>query len=259
MSTIQPVYSWNTDQGDLELLFKKSNYIFCLKRNNQADTLIPCTKDNVALFSTAGRVQDVCERYFPILAQNHNEWTVELCLAVTPGDLVEEDEKGEREKNLGVLNFGFNSLEKQRQVNISNKGPFYKRVTFGLNLQGECGNDTCAAYQKVIFIQQGMGIFNIAQRKYKTDCPACHQTVPFEKVNNLGFWNCKYKIDGQRADKSDSFSPKEEIAGKERFTTFNPGEGSGWEYLQVTTTPLAAAAPQSSPQPRAKNTTCVIL
>jgi hypothetical protein len=65
-------------------------------------------------------------------------------------------------------------------------------------------------------------------------------------VNNLGFWSCKYQIEGKRADRAEDFI-KEEIAEKERYTTFEPGEEGAWEYLQVTTEKLTIAPKASTP------------
>lgn len=256
MSAVQSIYSWPTPQGTLDLLSGKKGYAFSLTINN-TQVRIPVTQSHSCLFAEAQNVANVCENYFPTLNQNQGrEWTVTFDLSASP----DIELPNQQEKSMGNFNFAFNSLENKKQIGFSKTpktAPAYRRVTSGLNMQGECTNTKCVAIGKTVFIQKGMGTFNAGQLKHKSNCPACHEKIPPEKLNNLGFWNCKYEIEGQRADKEDSFSEKE-IAVKEHYTTFVPGDDCAWEYMQIITAPIQAPAPEMLLPPPA-NRSCVIL
>lgn len=231
MSTIQPIYTWSTPQGTLDLLPSKKGYAFCLTTNTQTKVQIPVTQSHNCLFSESQKVETVCKNYFPTLNQNQRrEWTVTFNL-----DL--QENTALLDKCNVAFNFSFNSLDTIKQIQFSKTGPTYCQVVSGLNMQGECTNKKCIAIGKAVLIQKGMGSFNVAQLKHTSTCPACNEEIPFNKMNNLGFWYCKYEIAGQRADQAKKFL-KTEVAKKEHYTTFTPGEDCAWEYLQVTTTPL---------------------
>lgn len=262
MSTVQSIYTWSLPQGTLDLMFNKKEYAFCLTTKSQNRIPISCTQDQNRLLLSTQKVEDFCVQYFPTLTHNQRqEWAVTFELSPSP--ILEQTQQ---EKSFGAFNFSFNSLDNKKQVQFVKKAPTYCRVISGLNMHGECVNTRCEAVGKTVFIQKGMGAFNIAQLKHKSSCPACNDPIPFDKTNNLGFWNCQYEVEGYRSDKSEE-TQKKEVAEKEFYTTFKPGEDCAWEYLQVTTTPLQVPVPVSVPvsvpdkplpQPSNKNS-CVLL
>lgn len=259
MSAVQSVYTWSTPQGTLDLLLNKKGYAFRLTTRNQDKISIPCTQAQNRLLLSAQKVEDFCVHYFPSLTQNQKqEWAVTLELSASPMLEPAQKEAAQQEKSFGGFNFSFNSQDHKVQVQFTQTAPAYCRVISGLNMQGECVNARCEAVGKTVFIQKGMGSFNIAQLKHKSNCPACNDVIPFDKLNNFGFWNCKYETEGFRSDKSEEVK-KQEVAEKESYTTFKPGDDCAWEFLQVTTTPLQMPVPDEPlPAPSNKGS-CVLL
>jgi uncharacterized protein YifE (UPF0438 family) len=59
-----------------------------------------------------------------------------------------EDDSDYEMKEEGCLesySFSFNSLEKYKTIPLSNKAPFYRTITRGLNLKAVCKNAGCEA------------------------------------------------------------------------------------------------------------------
>jgi hypothetical protein len=251
MSTTQLICTWTTAKGDLFLLSENENYKLQLK--NKQDEVVDISRDQVQdiSFLQAVKADELYERYFPMITQSENgALSITFHLSGIPNSKSLNENFSQEAKTLGSFNFSFNTLEDKRLIDFSKNAPFYRRVISGLNIQGECRNETCQANRKVVYIPRGMGDFNIAKEKHQSRCPACEQKIPFEAVNNLGFWNCKYQIDGKRADlppsTEDTEKPKEGIAELERYTTFQAGKDCAWEYLEVTTKPLSPPTKASS-------------
>ena len=73
--------------------------------------------------------------------------------------------------------------------------PSYRKVSGGLNIQGECSNERCEAYNKIVFCMIGyVSDYDIISdlKKKNIKCPVCHVEV---YPNNYGFLYCEYKID----------------------------------------------------------------
>jgi hypothetical protein len=140
------------------------------------------------------------------------------------------DAIGGREKS---MSFEFNSLKNVRKVDFATSGPSWRYVIPGLNMYGTCNTSVCKAYNDAIWIQKGMGTFNIAKEVKTSKCSLCNKKA--KNVTNLGFYGCKYTIEGEKEGGEEV--KKEEIAERERFTTFVNGDNIKWEYLEVTTKP----------------------
>ena len=73
--------------------------------------------------------------------------------------------------------------------------PSYRTVSSGLNIQGECSNERCEAYNKIVYCMIGfVGDYNILTNldEGNIKCPVCHNEI---YPKNYGFLRCKYKID----------------------------------------------------------------
>lgn len=239
MSSVQFNHTWHTAQGAVALVPSNGKYQLLLRSDNR-DIHIPIAEQEQALL--AGRVEEFVQNYFPFITNKDAEWKVDFQLSCTP-DKLEPTKKS--------TSFGFeaNSLEKVRSVNFSKDAPFFRRVTSGLNVRGECANEKCSSksgtYNGIVYVPQGMGSFNFGQLKCNTNCPACSEKLPFKSITNLGFWNCEYEIEGQRQDEADP-TKKTKVASKEAFTTFEEGDNVSWVYLNIKTKPIQSSDESSS-------------
>lgn len=131
--------------------------------------------------------------------------------------------------------FDFNRLEERVETDFDQDAPRYRVVTRGLNLKGRCTTVGCEARNQVIWIQKGMGQFRIGEERFNSQCPSCNQIA--DQVENLGFWDCIYGIEGMRTRPHQERVNQEHEAGTERFTTFREGDAGSWAYLNITTQP----------------------
>lgn len=132
------------------------------------------------------------------------------------------------------IGFEFSNLEKQKMLNLRSPDsttPMWEIVQKGLNLEGKCENHKCDLYRKQIWIQKGFGRFDIARMIYEINCPSCTKQI---EVNNVGFWDCKYVVDGMQKEPESKKVHQESIAPKEKLATFLP-DRIKWAYLNIET------------------------
>ena len=69
----------------------------------------------------------------------------------------------------------------------------------------------------------------------KSKCPVCENLINPEKVQNLGFYNCVYSLDGMRTDNT-TIEVKDARTELNKFITFEEGESHrcDWRYLNIT-------------------------
>lgn len=240
-----PLYSWKIPQGTLSVISDQKGYQYQLKASDQ--TLIPLTSEHIEplpLEGSANKIDELCMQYFPQIKKSGSDtFKVVFHLSAIPyGQPIYAPEIpsfSQQKKNFGIAGVSFNSLEETRSIQFSKEAPSYRRVVQGLNLQGQCQNRVCEAYQKVIYMPMGIGDFNIFHQMRHTTCPACAEEVGDKNIDNLGFWNCRYQIEGSSIQE-DSKKPQEinqtATAHAQHYTTFKPGKNVVWTYLQVTTT-----------------------
>ncbi len=85
-------------------------------------------------------------------------------------------------------------------IKFSDKAPFYRAVTKGMNLFGICENKNCMVYKKEVIHMFGFGTFDlINDMKYNPPvCPSCE--FPLREVITCAFWKCKYSYVGVKYD-----------------------------------------------------------
>lgn len=228
MASSTQLYTWQTPKGTLSLVHNTKNYELSLCDKNQ--TIQKIYQHNIQAFLSnvsASQAEKICQEYFPFFQGSNDSLTVTFHLSAVPEGKAETIASPQASKG---LDFILNDLETKKRVNFSSDAPFYRRVCQGLNLQGSCKTPTCDAFKKVVFIPKGLGNFNIAKEVCRAPCPACDKTLGHTDVNNIGFWNCKYTIDGSREGKE---VLKTDIAGREHYTTFKTGNEVTWNYLEV--------------------------
>lgn len=131
--------------------------------------------------------------------------------------------------------------EKKKSVPFAETGPKWVRVYDGLNLQTECTTKACDAFHKIIYIQKGMGTFDMAKESCRAACPQCSKTTT-AGIKNFGFVNCMYSIFGT-TDNGTVFERKNEIAPKTAYLTFEEivdgqTKMAKWKYLEIITEPF---------------------
>ena len=125
-------------------------------------------------------------------------------------------------------------------LKFSDKAPFYRAVTKGMNLLGICENKNCIAFKREVIYKFGFGTFDLINdmKKISPECPACE--FPLREVTTCAFWQCKYSYVGTKFENkqlkdvnySNSNSKKDEV------DYFDPGENgennSVWIELKIT-------------------------
>jgi len=113
-------------------------------------------------------------------------------------------------KQNSILNYsttgnikGGNPLFGLTMTNIANKEGLEKRnfghankwneITKGLNIEGECTNSNCEAYNHKVDCQIGLGDFNLLDNILKIKCPMCRKIIDPETCS---FDKCQYQIEG---------------------------------------------------------------
>lgn len=98
----------------------------------------------------------------------------------------------------GYPTFGLN------MANIANKKGLEKRnfcknanewntITKGLNIEGECNNSNCIAYNHKVDCKIGLGDFNLLENICKIKCPMCSVII---EPGTCSFNKCQYQIEG---------------------------------------------------------------
>lgn len=155
---------------------------------------------------------------------------------ISDGAIIIQGKKGVQEKIKVSFGFDFNQLQEKEEKDFYKKAPPYRIVDRGLNLKGKCVNKECIANQQVVWIQKGMGTFDIGEQAYISICPICKKTA--ENVNNLGFWDCIYSVQGFQIEEKKKVEIMNQIAIKEKFTTFDESKSlAKWSFLRITTQP----------------------
>jgi hypothetical protein len=114
--------------------------------------------------------------------------------------------------------------------------PKWRYVREGLNLEAQCKTPACVAYRKFVWIQKGMGEFNILDFLYEnTPCPMCANET--EPAINVGYVDCIIKIEGQQI--RPFRGPIEETLTCEGggVTTYDGAHQAEWRLLKIKATP----------------------
>ena len=94
------------------------------------------------------------------------------------------------------LYFIFSFIFSEQIITVSEEGPNWREITYGLNLEGRCNNDSCEAYNKMVIIPIGAPIvhkFGFPSCIKPSNCPMCRKYV---KPETCGFFNCSFRLLG---------------------------------------------------------------
>lgn len=236
MYTANNLYMWSSCRGHLYLLSQNGVYQWEYEPKDEPRERIP--NENVTgipLRMLLGKVDDVCQKYFFSVQQREGQRFIKFFESMYKDDFVNSLNPIQR-KALGSVGFVFNRLEAKEHIEFSKNAPSYRIVAQGLNLEAKCLNKVCEAYKKFVIIPKGIGEFNIPEEMDNAICPACDKLLKFTQVNNLGFWNCTYKIKGKMIQPEElPVDPPPDTAEKRNYTTFISEDNCQWAYLTVTT------------------------
>lgn len=116
----------------------------------------------------------------------------------------------------------------------SRETPAWQILSRGLNLQAQCANLRCQAHRQVVWIQKGLGAFDIVDIVFqRTLCPACNQ--PTEDITNVGLVDCAYRATGLQTVPERRRLQQQGVTPDFYLITFQNSEASYVE-LEVTAT-----------------------
>ena len=125
-------------------------------------------------------------------------------------------------------------------LKFSDKAPFYRAVTKGMNLLGICENKICPAFKKEVIYKFGFGTFDLINdmKKISPECPACE--FPLREVTTCAFWQCKYSYVGVKYENKQlkDVNYSNSNSKEDQVDYFDPGENgennSVWLELKIT-------------------------
>ena len=129
-------------------------------------------------------------------------------------------------------------------LKFSDKAPFYRAVTKGMNLLGICENKNCAAFKKEVIYKFGFGTFDLINdmENKPPECPACEFRL--RKLTTCSFWQCKYSYVGVKYENKQlkDVNYSNSNSKKEQVDYFDPGKNgennSVWLELKITANKL---------------------
>jgi hypothetical protein len=118
--------------------------------------------------------------------------------------------------------------------------PVWRSLIDGLNFKAECRTPTCLAYKQIVWIQQGMGEFDLGQIRYEgTQCPMCHHNT--ENATKVGYLNCIARVQGRTVRPSREEVDSTELCSDRNVTIFRRFKEE-WVSLKITTTPRSSVS-----------------
>lgn len=109
-----------------------------------------------------------------------------------------------------------------------------EQIGQGLNIKAKCKNSNCASYNKMVWVNKGLGFFNMGEKVTSLSCPVCHKTT--EPGINAAFYMCGYQIDGKMMGSKENLLDANETHDTNKYITYNDDDQVDWEYLHITVT-----------------------
>lgn len=78
--------------------------------------------------------------------------------------------------------------------------PRWRICDDGLNLEGTCKNISCKAFNNMVIMQMGQGVFDFTYDLHKCKCPLCKK---FIRPETCGYTDTEYTFVGIKRDKPD--------------------------------------------------------
>eukprot|EP00331_Platyophrya_macrostoma_P002004 CAMPEP_0176425864 /NCGR_PEP_ID=MMETSP0127-20121128/11621_1 /TAXON_ID=938130 /ORGANISM="Platyophrya macrostoma, Strain WH" /LENGTH=228 /DNA_ID=CAMNT_0017807063 /DNA_START=8 /DNA_END=694 /DNA_ORIENTATION=- len=129
--------------------------------------------------------------------------------------------------------------EKAKKIKWCTIAPEWRTVTPGFSIDGICKNMNCKAYNKTVFINKGLGVYDLLRDEYQNCCPICKKYV---ETKNCGFSNCTYSFEGTMVYPGKGIAPKRVLVSDQNvgdyylmFESEETGKAT-WASLVITTT-----------------------
>lgn len=138
-------------------------------------------------------------------------------------------------KGGGMDSFSFSGLKKPKEVDyISDAydGCIWRTLIAGLNLEGICRNPSCYSQGDTVFVQMGMGTFDMDRVTCTSTCPRCHYHIDVSKPI---FYTCLYSISGVLEDHDEHISKEDLSTPTDRAYLTYAGNIKQWKHLTITT------------------------
>ncbi len=148
---------------------------------------------------------------------------------------IEKENKGKNPLEFGLAKIKFVNFKDEVHLLFNQQAPKWRTIIKGLNLEGQCQNQSCRAQNQIVCIQKGFGEFPMNVEPHEARCPICHTLVI--NVNNCIFWDCMYVIEGPEGfEKINKQAPQHEaLSFAEGSSHDSRGNIVKWRYLKITT------------------------
>ncbi|KAJ0404044.1 hypothetical protein P43SY_004299 [Pythium insidiosum] len=107
------------------------------------------------------------------------------------------------------------------RYDLSNDAPPWRQCEPGLNLEGRCPNEACAAHGHMVIHSMQFARFNLFRDSQKIACPLCGSII---QPVTCGLFSCLWKYEGIRASDMALISSKWKQALGEQYHRFNVDE-----------------------------------
>lgn len=77
---------------------------------------------------------------------------------------------------------------------------FLSTIQRGLNVEGKCSNQKCAAFDQINFIWMKQGLFNIRAVCASTSCSECQKLIKYKDINMIVLSHCSYTIEAMNLE-----------------------------------------------------------
>ena len=96
------------------------------------------------------------------------------------------------------MNFTDLSKQKYEEFSINNIAPIYRKVNKGINIFGDCKNESCQAFNKEVIVPlPGETRLDLIKERDNIKCPLCRGLIVSKTV---GFYLCKYFVKGKNIE-----------------------------------------------------------
>jgi ubiquitin len=138
--------------------------------------------------------------------------------------------KGGSRIGISCAGFDFNSLNNPVVLKFGHGGPDYRAVSQGLSFLSECIYPDCIAYNDGIYVNKGLGEFNIAIESATLVCPECGRLA--ELSTNCGFYLAQWQFTGI-TEEGETVVLQPGRTKTRDYYTWEEGEETHWKSLMV--------------------------
>jgi hypothetical protein len=114
-------------------------------------------------------------------------------------------------------------------LEVAREIPAYRKFSQGLIFKSKCNNRGCAAYGEVIYINKGLGPFDIGVLSVTLVCPLCRNRA--EAAASCGFYLAKWKSTGINQEGEEVVKQGKTMT--KEYYTWEDAEQTQWVQLRV--------------------------